>query len=1178
MAKKFRIFADVSAGTIIFDGSRIPPAPLGGKVLASDNGSGRVRVVYTDRFGRDGVTPRRIFKGLKVGRIKNEANQILFTDLGFDLQQIIDYINDQANKKVNEIDIQNDGALVGGGTTLNFKGAIDFITVSDDVASICIDQVGIATTGGYVGTGVTLFDFRGSGISTITSPTAGVATIFIEGGDVDSIDGSKITGTIDSTQLSPHITGLGGVNFTLGDSDPTPAFNLTDATGYQYSNLVGIPASHSTTINEFEWYQQYLSPGAGFSTEGPGITTTNPPTANNPFYYGVQLKPYQQMEWGHVAEDNGSVFVGKWGGSTSYDPANSGHQSLWEKMLRIRRSSGNGHHVSFESSAFDSIGFAHTGHASNRYEGLQAGDHLILRYDGDDNKLKLINQDDSNHVVGTASTAENGSPITISFAITDNIHVPGISTVRYYKNQTNFKFHNTNDYLENNQHDKDKGVVYYDTKVKRGEELVFSLPSGPVHVGIWDGGTGITGISNVNNKSNWSTKFRYSSEDTRWQNANTTIGKVGIDQSVDIETDAGTFAIRFDHQTEKLQLWNIDTAYDWHIATANVAVGATETYIYFSSGGNTQTTPPESLPGISTLRSQDFTLRSYTDAARPGDSFYDGTKVNDVWKSNKSLRPGMKVKFTVPTTAGNQYWATNFEGTEDLGSGENNAYQAGEMTWRLTNQEKFTAHEDATVNANYTAMDTSTTTLALPGRNMSWRYNADNTWDIFDEDTDEVVLTGDDTLDGGDMYPYLLAVNNSDDVLSDYVQFEWEWSNANWFTEYRDYVSGASGTKFISKIPNGKPLKTYTQGLPTQSGGFYYLGNANYMVTWGEKMRPGQEFSWTQLVDNSNGSNKNNLIIGVLNSSSDAFTTGIRFKQTGQPKNQSDQDSGFTISAGIDDTTACSGKSMRLQYEYGTNKLVCYSVSAGVRTKLGESTSALDGNPIFITMGGESTRIPVTQGVSVYGWETAHQPPSYYNPWDNWRIGGFPENQDLGGVGIHSTGQVLAHKADQVLRHRDGLASGYKMHWVTPASATNTRIGQWKTSNPVSGQTNVENNTEFWDWSWRLNTSEEIIDLDGMTFNTSNSNYDASSDPSAPIWDDPNPGTTKISIRYHANNSLDIFDESNSEIIATKDADCDGNPIYISAGFGGATNNSVQMMDDFFGGGDVGIALTTTAV
>ena len=97
-------------------------------------------------------------------------------------------------------------------------------------------------------------------------------------------------------------------------------------------------------------------------------------------------------------------------------------------------------------------------------------------------------------------------------------------------------------------------------------------------------------------------------------------------------------------------------------------------------------------------------------------------------------------------------------------------------------------------------------------------------------------------------------------------------------------------------------------------------------------------------------------------------------------------------------------------------------MNAGVRTKLAESTSALDGNPIFISMGGESTRIPTTQGVSVYGWEIAHEPPNYYNPWNNWRIGGFPENQDLGGVGIHTAGNVLAWAADQVWRHKDGIA------------------------------------------------------------------------------------------------------------------------------------------------------------
>ena len=43
--------------------------------------------------------------------------------------------------------------------------------------------VGIATAGGTVGTGVTLFDFRGPGISTVTV-SSGIGTINITGGTV----------------------------------------------------------------------------------------------------------------------------------------------------------------------------------------------------------------------------------------------------------------------------------------------------------------------------------------------------------------------------------------------------------------------------------------------------------------------------------------------------------------------------------------------------------------------------------------------------------------------------------------------------------------------------------------------------------------------------------------------------------------------------------------------------------------------------------------------------------------------------------------------------------------------------------------------------------------------------------------------------------------------------------
>ena len=929
MAKPVQIFADVSQGALFFKGTRIPTAPLGGAVLAVQNPNrpARIRVTREDQLQKDGVTTRRVYKRLEPERVKNKENQFLVGDLGFTQQQVIDYINDQATKKANEIDFQINGSTVGGGTTINFTGAgTSTVSVSGDVATV-------------------------------------------------------------------HITGGGGT---------------------------GNPVTSGAIV------------GAGSTT---------------------------------------------------------------------------------------------------------------LRLTLQDSSIRDID------VTSMRSTTSIGS-------------------------STAYFFLNNGVQLANNQHDKDGGVVFYGTKVRRGEELVFSIPSGPLHVGIWDGGNGVTGISNVSDKSNWSTKFRYSSEDTRWQNANTDQGKTGIDLANDVETDGGSYGIRFDYDSQKLQLWEIDTAFDWKIATANVALGVTETYIYFSTGsGTTQTNPPESLPGISTLRASEWTLESFRNA-EVGRTIHTGLQDDDIWKSTRSLRPGMKLKTTLSGDIKLHHWGVGYGGTTGMGNGPQDPYGDATGSWRSSNSQEIRAEQNSSINPNYTsAVDTSTNlTLDLEGRNISWRYNSDNSWDLFDEDTDEVILTGDTNLDGSDMYPYLFGTSTINNYTTEIPQWEWEWNASNWFIEYRDYVSGGSGTTFMGKIPNAKPLKTSTQAIPTQSGGYYYLGNAAYRVTWGEKMRPGQEFSWTQLSDNSNGATKNNMIIGVLNTDSDSFTHGMKFYQSGGPKEPAHQDAGFTISAGITSAVTTAGASMRLKYEYGTNKLVCEKVEAGVRTKIAESTSALDGNPIFISLGGESTRVPTTQGVSVYGWECVHEPPNYYNPWKNWRIGGFPENQTSVGPGIHSTGGVLDYKIDQVWRHKDGIPAGYKMHWISAASQVNSKVGQWKSGNAISGLTNIENSDSFWDWSWETNTFERIDDVQGWSFNTSNSNY------SATYWQDPNPGSTRISVRYHTNNTMDLYDESNNEVIITKNVTNDGNPIYLSWISGGNTNGVIQMNDDFFGGGDVGIALTSTVV
>ena len=960
MSRAVKIFGDAAQGSLFFEGSQHAPAPLGGVVVASarEGSTDRIKITRSDLFQKNGVDPRILFKRMRITRVRNKADQRLVGDLGFTQQEVIDYINDEANRKANEVDFQKNGSVVGSGNTLNFTGGIENVTVSNDVATIAINQVGIASTSGYVGTGVTLFHFRGSGVSTVTSIVGGATTIFFEGG------------------------GSSGNPVTSG------------------------------------------------AVTGTGNTT-----------------------------------------------------------------------------------------------------------------LRLTLQDASNV----------------------DIDVTSLRTTTAIGSSTNYFFLNNGAQLSSNDHDIDGGVTFYNQKLRRGEEIIFSTPGNGNHIGIWNGGNGITGSNNVRNKSNWSTKWHYNHSSTLWEAGNGQFNSTGVELNRDVTANNGTYAIRFDYNTEKLQLWQISTSFDWLISSAAVGVGSTNTFIFFSRGDGGNGTL---LPSVSEIRASEWTLQSFVNT-QAGPTIHTGVQDDDIWKSTRSMRPGMKMKTTLSGDTKIHHWGVGYGGTVGLGNGPLNPYTNATGSWRSSNSVELRAEENASFNNNYTAaVDASTnSTLDLTGRNISWRYNSNNSWDLFDEDTDEVILTGDTPLDGNDMYPYLFGASTINTYATELPQWEWEWNQATWFMEYRDWSSGHNFDTALSKRNNMMPLKTASEVLSSSSG-HKTMTETYHKITWGEKLRPGQELAWTQLSINNNGSTKHNMIVGVLNSDFDGYTHGFRFYRTGEFKEQAQQDAGITVQAGITTTTA--GQSCRIRYDAGDNKLKLDVVRSGVRETLGVSNSALDGNPVFISMGGDSTRVPTsTTAVQYYGWETVHEGVGHYNPWGNWRIGGFPENEGLG-VGV--TAGVLAYKADQVWRHKDGIPQGRKMHWLLPTTQANTQIGQWSSSNASSGLTNVENNDSFFDWSWQTNTSEEIDALKGWTFNTGNSNY------SSTKWTDPNPGSTKFSIRYHSNNKVDIFDESNSEIIATKDVDADGNPIFISWVAGGSTSNQAQMQDDFFGGGDVGIALTTATV
>jgi hypothetical protein len=74
----------------------------------------------------------------------------------------------------NDLLVNGDAVIVGIVTATSFSGD------GSNLSNI-ISGVGIATEGGTVGTGATVLDFRGTGISTVTV-SSGIATINIEGG------------------------------------------------------------------------------------------------------------------------------------------------------------------------------------------------------------------------------------------------------------------------------------------------------------------------------------------------------------------------------------------------------------------------------------------------------------------------------------------------------------------------------------------------------------------------------------------------------------------------------------------------------------------------------------------------------------------------------------------------------------------------------------------------------------------------------------------------------------------------------------------------------------------------------------------------------------------------------------------------------------------------------------
>ena len=140
--------------------------------------------------------------------------------------------------KILSID-QGGGLFAGVVTAANGGQPVVYFGDGSNLSGVnAAPNLGISTEGGFVGSGVTLLNFRGSGVSTVfTNFTAGIGTIFIEG--------QKPGGSTTQVQFNSAGTFAGSSNFTFDGTGATIGTSRFNGSGINAGIITGTSFSGS---------------------------------------------------------------------------------------------------------------------------------------------------------------------------------------------------------------------------------------------------------------------------------------------------------------------------------------------------------------------------------------------------------------------------------------------------------------------------------------------------------------------------------------------------------------------------------------------------------------------------------------------------------------------------------------------------------------------------------------------------------------------------------------------------------------------------------------------------------------------------------------------------------------------------------------------------------------------
>ncbi|MCP4799445.1 MAG: hypothetical protein GY893_05790, partial [bacterium] len=526
--------------------------------------------------------------------------------------------------------------------------------------------------------------------------------------------------------------------------------------------------------------------------------------------------------------------------------------------------------------------------------------------------------------------------------------------------------------------DAAKNPYYWGTPLQPGQELVWTATGGPkdIVLGIWGGATTFTpspygGESNTTfRNTNWTKMLRfYGSPDYIYNEGatdETTGFIVGMAGSTNwwYTPNSNIFALRYDAGDHKLRLYEISTGMEYLVATARVAEDGSNKTISAAFGYHSGSAGNTDIP--------QFVQRDYmySFAHRTSSStnqlWRDGLVEGDIIKTNVTLRPGYKWKFTTTTDTGTdvaQWHSFDYTGTA---TGQSNWWDANSASLKWTSTAQWTNSDNIgswTTNTSATRYSASNTTSAMAGVLVSWRYHpTTNIIDLYDEGNEEVLFTLDTAKDGSPVHLFI-ASNATAAIPAANVPQSFTLDRHDEFKN-RSYGFGSLSEGYNDWFVDVGPRA----GLPLYDRGTGAGGDTaqwkDQPFRWDRKLRAGESFIFQPNLTTTEGY----IYIGVGEhtqhyqdrNDNAQWTWNVVFDQndintqTGWQYATEATEPGYgnhTASPFVKiDGQVAHNDTVEFHYNATDNRVYGYLISDGPhRMLIGRSIEAHDGNPITIS-------------------------------------------------------------------------------------------------------------------------------------------------------------------------------------------------------------------------------------